>query len=161
MKFLYCVLYVALLGILCFPAGRLIARFPFRTDRFPFRQTRFEQEKKPYDRLHLKDWQNRVPDVSRILSSIVPRKELSTARPDREKLELMIRETCVAELVHVLLCFLGIPLLLLWPGAGGIVFFVLYVIPGNLPFILIQRYNRPRLLRLLSVQNRKNETVGD
>ena len=64
-------------------------------------------------------------------------------------------ETCVAELTHALLCIAGLALLWLWPGTGGIVLFALYVLLGNIPFILIQRYNRPRLQKLLRAAERR------
>ena len=64
-------------------------------------------------------------------------------------LRQMINETCIAELTHFLLCFTGLVVFWLWPGAGGLVVWLIYCIFGNLPFIIIQRYNRPRLLRLL------------
>ena len=38
--------------------------------------------------------------------------------------------------------------LTLWPTVGGLAVVCLNIL-GNLPFILIQRYNRPRLARLL------------
>ena len=46
---------------------------------------------------------------------------------------------------------------LIWPGAGGIIVTVIYILLGNLPFIIIQRYNRPRLQRLYAMQQRKRE----
>ena len=60
----------------------------------------------------------------------------------------MIRETCAAELTHLLEAVAGLWCLHLWPGVGGVVMASLCILI-NLPFILIQRYNRPRFLRLL------------
>ena len=70
-------------------------------------------------------------------------------RPDEDTLRQMINETCIAELTHFLLCFTGLAVFRLWPGAGGLVVWLIYCLLGNLPFIIIQRYNRPRFLRLL------------
>ena len=64
----------------------------------------------------------------------------------------MIEETCVAELTHGLLCIAGLVLLAIWPGTGGVILTVIYIVFGNLPFLLIQRYNRPRLQKLLARQ---------
>jgi len=36
----------------------------------------------------------------------------------------------------------------------------MYILIGNLPFILIQRYNRPRLLRLLDRMQTKEMSVN-
>ena len=41
-------------------------------------------------------------------------------------------------------------------GAGGALFAAVYILFGNLPFLIIQRYNRPRLVRLLAMQQRRS-----
>ena len=64
-------------------------------------------------------------------------------------MEDMLLETCVAELTHAMLIVSGAALLWLWPGVGGIAVYAVYVLLGNVPFIMIQRYNRPRFARLL------------
>ena len=69
----------------------------------------------------------------------------------------MIQETCVAELTHALLCLAGIAVFWIWPGPGGLILFLIDVFLGNLPFILIQRYNRPRLIRLMAAAERREE----
>lgn len=148
MKFIVCILYLTILGLLCFPLGRLMARLSFSTDRFPFRAYPFERNGKIYEKLQIRSWQHNAPDISRLVPGIVPRKEIPR-RPDAQMLRRMVNETCVAELTHVLLCAAGLALLWLWPGAGGEILYAVYVLAGNVPFILIQRYNRPRLLRLL------------
>jgi len=67
----------------------------------------------------------------------------------------MIQETCVAEFVHLLLIFLGLGVLRLCPDAWGVILYALYVLLGNLPFVLIQRYNRPRLVHMLNGSRRR------
>jgi len=68
-------------------------------------------------------------------------------RFDRDYLARFILETCRAELAHVL-PFLFYPLCLLWnPWPANLIMF-LYAVLANVPFILIQRYNRARLLAL-------------
>lgn len=47
-----------------------------------------------------------------------------------------------------LLCIMGLGCPLIWKSIGGWILFALYLL-GNIPFILIQRYNRPKLVRLL------------
>ena len=154
MKIFYCFLYMALLGIFCFPFGRLLARHDFRADRFPFASLPFEQNGKLYERIGIRRWQNLVPDVSRVFPQIVPRKAMEN-NLNVSGLYRMVQETCVAELTHVLLCLTGFVLVWIWPGAGGVILYLIYVLFGNFPFILIQRYNRPRLLRILRMAERK------
>ena len=54
----------------------------------------------------------------------------------------------MAEFIHVLLSILGFGAVFIWPGVWGWVIAIVYFLGGNLPFIIIQRYNRPRLQRL-------------
>lgn len=143
---LSCLLYLAGIGILSFAVGRLLPKKWFNPRAFPYRAFPFEKEGLLYRRLYIHKWQNRIPDMSRILPGVMPRKAI-VGKPDAGKLDVMLRETCVAECIHAVLCFCGFFCLHLWLGAGGIVVSVLYFL-GNLPFILVQRYNRPRLLRL-------------
>ena len=42
------------------------------------------------------------------------------------------------------------------PGTGGAVVTAIYILFGNLPFLIIQRYNRPRLQKLLAAQQRRS-----
>lgn len=141
-----CVLYFLLTGALAFPLGRLLSRRRFDPDRWPYRSYSFEQNGTLYLRLRIDRWQAKVPDMSRIFPRFMPPKRMTGYSP--ALLQTMIQETCVAELVHRLLCLTGLHCTQLLPGAAGIVIWFLYVFLFNLPYILIQRYNRPRLLRL-------------
>ena len=113
----------------------------------PYSAFRWEHKGAVYQRLGIRHWQSRIPDMSRILPGIMPAKKIS-GPVSRLQLETMLRETCVAEWIHALLGLLGFGCLRLWPGPGGVMVSVLYLL-GNLPFILVQRFNRPRLVRLL------------
>ena len=64
-----------------------------------------------------------------------------------EEVRYLLDETCIAELIHGLLCVAGLHCMDYWPGAGGMIFAVLYLV-GNLLFVCIQRHNRPRLVRV-------------
>lgn len=155
--FFKCFLYLVLTGLLAFFAGRLLSRHHFNAGAFPFRCFGWEQKLHRLLRVH--DWQNRVPDMSRIthrlFPGLMPQKKLTTQ--NRSDIPLMIQETCIAGLIHAVLCLTGLACLRLWPGAGGIIITAVYIIFGNIPFIIIQRYNRPRLMKLLAAQRRRKE----
>lgn len=51
----------------------------------------------------------------------------------------------MAETTHFLVAVMGLYCAKIWRG-GGLILSLLYFI-WNLPFVLIQRYNRPRLIR--------------
>ena len=131
MQFFQCACYLAGLGVLSFVLGRLVPKTWFDYTRFPYRAYAFERDGKVYESLGIARWQSRVPDMSRLFPRLMPPKKMPP-RPDAQTLLVMIRETCAA----------------FWPGVWGIVLYLVYAIFGNLVFIIIQRYNRPRLVRL-------------
>lgn len=141
-----CFWYLIATGAISFLIGRIIPKGWFRADAFPYRAYDFEKNGKLYESLNIRHWQNRLPDMSRILPGWMPAKNM--AGDYKARLPQMLQETCVAELIHTLLCISGLYCLKLWPGAGGVLTVILYITFFNLPYILIQRYNRPRLLRL-------------
>ena len=147
MEIFRCLIYFAIIGVLSFVIGRMMPKRWFRYDAIPYRSARFEKEGAIYNKLNIKSWQNKVPDMSRIFPKLMPAKRLGS-KTDAETLKTMLQETCIAELTHGVLCFTGLHFVSIWQGAGGIVLAVLNML-GNLPFILIQRYNRPRLAKLL------------
>ena len=144
--FLRCALHVGVAGVVMRYLGNLYDREWFSCDKFPFRPFSWEKQGKLYRRLRVKKWKDRVPDASKRHKDMYEKK-VST-RPDKENLRRLIQETCVAEIVHYQLILLSLPVLRIWPGWGGIICFGLCVV-GNLVFAIIQRYNRPRLVRAL------------
>lgn len=154
MGFVNSMIYFAFLGVVSFVLGRLLPKEWFCYDAFPYGPFGWEQGGAVYNRLHIRRWQNAVPDMSRIFRRWMPPKKLSGC-PTAETLERMLQETCVAEFTHLWLCAAGLACLWIWPGAGGAALTVVYIALGNLPFILIQRYNRPRLAKLMEKVRRK------
>ena len=145
MGLLGCLIYIAAVGLFSFIFGRLIPRELLDENSFPFRAFEFEKNGRIYDSICIKNWMNRLPDMSRILPRIMPTKKLDGKMT--EKLPIMIKETCMAELIHVLLIPSGFVCLFIWRGTGGAIVTALYEI-FNFLFILIQRYTRPRLMGL-------------
>ena len=66
----------------------------------------------------------------------------------------LLQETCVAETVHWALIALSPLFLVLMEPVYNVIACLLYICPGNLPFIAIQRYNRPRLAAIYERQLR-------
>ena len=154
MGLLRCVIYLAFTGIAAFILGRLLPKCWFRGDAFPFRCRMWEQ--KLYKALHVKVWQDKVPDMSRLLPSLMPPKKLTA--DTFSDLPRMIQETCVAEFVHMILIPIGFTCRTVCTGSASLILSILFAL-GNVPFILIQRYNRPRLLRLYAILNRSSNVL--
>ena len=92
--------------------------------------------------------------MSRIFPEIMPSKKLPR-KFDPAQIQEMIVETCIVECVHGFLCLAGLGCLFFWKGPGGICAAVLYAL-GNIPYCLIQRYNRPKLVKILESLSKKN-----
>ena len=133
MGFLRCCVYYGILAVVSFFIGRLLPKSWFHGDKFPYRCASWE---------------------AKIVPKLIPAKKLGT--DFRAQLPRMIEETCVAEFTHFVLILLGFYALRLWPGTGGAVVTAIYILFGNLPFLIIQRYNRPRLQKLLAAQQRRS-----
>lgn len=146
MKLLKCTIYLMGAGVVGFFVGRLFSLFRLKPDRGLFRCFDFEKNGMLYEKLNIRRWQARVPDMSKIFPKLMPPKNLSGNYEDR--LPVMIQETCVAELTHIVVSVLGLPCLWMWSGVGGVAITAIFIIFLNVPYILIQRYNRPRLIRL-------------
>lgn len=143
-------LYLAALGILAHPVGQALPRSCFDPQRFPYRCGPWEKNGRIYERLGVRRWKNKVPDMSRLLPDMV-KKRLGQANTLR-----LIQETCAAECIHWWLLLLSVGILPLWRSPWCWVLWLLYNLLGNLPYIIIQRYNRPRLLRLAEKEKRRS-----
>lgn len=145
MPFLQSVLYVAMLGVLSHIIGEALPRRWFHYEQFPFAVWRWEMNGNIYEKIHIQDWKDHMPDMSRIMKNMVP-KRLGMC-PTSDDVYLLIQETCVAEVVHVCLCILSPVIYFFWKNKVGFWLSCL-VIFCNIPFIMIQRYNRPNLVAL-------------
>ena len=95
--------------------------------------------------------------MSTLPNKLMPKKvNLHITAADVDKL---VKESCVAELIHYLLCVFSIGIYNIWEDGTGIVLAVLYVLFGNVPYIIIQRYNRPNFISLrdrLKIREERN-----
>ncbi len=146
MNFLYAVIYIAVLGIASHFAGQALPRAHFSAERFPYRAAAWENGGRVYEKLGIKRWKDFLPDMSRIMPDMLKKKITKSSRT--EGYGALIAETCVAECVHWWLIVLSAGIFLFWHGAWALLFWLVYNIFGNVPFIIIQRYNRPRLVLL-------------
>ena len=141
-----CFRYLLISSLVGFFLGRLLPKRWFRADCFPFKPYPFEQKGHYYLKFGIRYWYQRVPDMSKIVPILMPKKNLSGDYKDR--LYLLLQETCIAEFVHLVLCSTSFYCFAIWPGIGGGVCIFLYIVFFHFPYIMIQRYNRPRLMRL-------------
>ena len=145
MGFWNCFEYCAFIAIVAFFIGRILPKRWFHAEMFPYASYSFEKNGKIYDRLHIRAWKDRMPDMSRVMKDMVP-KRVGKA-PHAEHVWVLVQETCRAESVHLALCVLSLGIFFFWMNWIGALLGALVAV-CNIPFILIQRYNRPRLVSL-------------
>ncbi len=156
MQFLKCALLLLWNGIALFVLGRLLPKRWFNYRAIPYRSWKVEDHGKIYTKIKIQKWQSLLPDMSRIFPALMPAKKIDH-RPSDAELNRMLRETCIAEFIHLMLCITSLEGLDILPGALGAAVYAVYVLLGNLPFILIQRWNRPRLAAMLESSRRRVE----
>lgn len=145
MKLLMSIVYVAVIGILAHYIGESLPRSLFSEYNFPYRTYKWENDGKVYNRLNIKKWKTHLPDMSRIMRDMLPKKVSFDATSS--SINALIKETCVAECVHYWLCIFSVGIYLIWKNYIGVILAFVFVV-CNLPFIMIQRHNRPHLIKL-------------
>ena len=126
--------------------------FPKQVDLqgFWFRERKWE--KQCYKRLRVRKWAKRVPTFK-------PEQfDLDTHTPEE-----LARQMCLSEVVHEVIVLCGFLSLLFCfffddPLANLAPFLITAILAGlyDLQFVILQRYNRPRVVRLIERARRKN-----
>ena len=100
----------------------------------------------------IRHWKDRLPDAAGWFGGGFAKRHLG--RPEPEHLRRFIVETWRGELCHwSALAF--VPVFFLWNPWWGDLVIVAYALAANLPCILAQRHNRPRLRRMLRMRTKK------
>lgn len=104
-------------------------------------------EQKLYDRLQVKRWKDNMPTY-----------DMATFDPHIHSWDEIAQAMCQSELVHETNVIFSFPPLLaaIWAGAFP-VFLITSVLAAcyDLLFVIMQRYNRPRIIRLIRRQTGK------
>lgn len=142
MKLVYSAVYIAISGFIFYLIGEAMPRKWFSEDKFPYSDYKWERKGKIYDKLKIKKWKSKLIDMSKIFATMIPKSVALNVTP--AQLSALIKETCVAEFIHYVLCLTSAGVYYIYRDAKGIFVWFLCVL-GNIPFILVQRYNRPHL----------------
>lgn len=139
-------------GIPAFFLGEKLPRSMFDPERFPFKSFKWEDEGRIYDKLGIQKWKTHVPDMSKAIRRTFSKQ--GNMMRDPEHLRRLVKETCSAETVHWILILVSPVFPILMEEAG--VLSMIIDILGNLIFVIIQRYNRPRVLKIIQrIEKRK------
>ena len=115
----------------------------FNLDSVGFRIHSFEKDL--YRRLNVKKW----------------KLHMITAKPEQfdlreNDMNVLLHNMAQAELVHRIIMVLSfVPILLIIPYGASVVFIVTSIVAAliDLQFVIIQRYNRPRVMRILEMKH--------
>lgn len=119
--------------------------------RWWFRTRRWEHGGEFYKKaLGIDHWKAKLPAFAGLTH--FSKKHLDGSDPDY--LQRFILETCRSESNHVR-AIISVLVFKLWTPLGLWLICVILALIGNIPFICIQRYNRPRLMRLAAIEERR------
>lgn len=98
-------------------------------------------------RLAIRSWKDRLPEAGDLFEGGVSKRRLPAPNP--AGLERFVRETRRAERTHwtLLACT---PIFALWSPPVVLAAMATFALVANVPCLLVQRYNRARLLRVLA-----------
>jgi len=144
---LYFLIIIAALGVVSFVIGESIPRKWYHYDAFPFTPFAWEKNGQIYEKIGIRKWKDRVPDISKLVWFVVGKRV--NGLHDVNNMRRLIQETCSGEMVHIGLALVSPAFMILMPGGYGAVAMALYAV-ANILFAAIQRYNRPRLAHMLN-----------
>ena len=124
----------------------LLPRCWINPDSSYYKSRRWEQDGAVYQKyLNIRRWKDKLPAVNSL--NHFSKKSLKGASP--EYLRQFIVETCRGESHHVR-SIIETLLFIIWnpPLLFGVIFILSCM--GHIPFIIIPRYNRPRLRKMLA-----------
>ena len=144
LKILITAIYILVVGLGCFFAGLLVPREKIDENKFPFKAFKWEKSGAVYEKLHIKKWKSKLPEMSKITHLIFPKKlKKNMTSQDFDRL---VKESCVAEISHYVLCVFSLGIYYIWRGKLGAFLALTYNVIGNVTYIVIQRYNRPHFI---------------
>ena len=147
--------FVIHLGVVAVTTSIAVERFDPRS--WMFRTRRWERGGAFYERwFDVRKWKQRLPDAAGVLGARGFRKRRLDST-DSVYLRLFSRETCRAEITHIL-TMAWAPFFFLWNPVWVGWLMIAYATVENLPLVMAQRYNRARIERILA--RRASRQIG-
>lgn len=123
----------------------------FYYKKWMFRERRWENGGHIYEHLFgVKRWKAKLPDISDFIRWRFNKKHLTEI--GTHYISEFLRESCKSEFTHWMIIFSTLTFNL-WSDFFSTLPIFIFASILNLPYIIIQRYNRPRLIRLLKRNN--------
>ena len=144
-SFFFFALYVLGIGILAHFFGEALPR-NYCCEKGFFSCHAWEDEGNFYDHVfHVKKWKDHSFDLSKAFGDVQTKKP--GMQRDPEVYQMILQETCAAEITHWMLILFSPLMLLIVTKTGRFLLLICYI-TANLGDIIIQRYNRPRMFKV-------------
>lgn len=118
-----------------------------------FKSQRWERKGQIWqDLFHIQSWKQYLPDGTALLRTGYDKSNFK--KRDIDTLHRFILETKRGEMTHWI-SILPSGLFSLWNPPWAVCLMVFYAVVFNFPFIIVQRYNRPRLQRVYKRKKRR------
>jgi glycosyl-4,4'-diaponeurosporenoate acyltransferase len=127
-------------------AAHRLPRATVARDSWLTRPRPWERDGRWYERIGVRRWKRLLPDAGTVFRGGVSKRRLVGA--DVDSLRRLAEETRRAELVHWTVPALA-PLFALWNPALLTLAMIVYAVLANAPCLIVQRYNRARLVRVI------------
>ncbi len=140
------VLFALLSVIISFICAKIPQKI-FSYRKWMFRERKWEKSGAIYQRIFkVKAWKRLLPELSDFIKSVLPKKyikEFSSAY-----LSKYLMESCRAEFTHWNIIISSF-VFCLWCEPKRSAMMILIAVALNMPYIIIQRYNRPRVIKMM------------
>ncbi len=137
-----------------FSVGLFAHRLPvdrLDRDRGLLRLRPAELDGRRFARLRVKRWKDRLPEAGSFFAGGFSKRRVVSRDP--AYLERFVVETRRAEVTHWLVMAIA-PVFVLWNPWWMVTIMCAYAFVANVPCLVVQRYNRARLYRVLERQKR-------
>lgn len=132
--------------VLTLVATRLPERYYYYKN-WIYKERKWEKRGKFYqDVFKVKKWKDHLPELADFIKSVFPKKFIKGFKG--EFISRYLTESCKAEFTHWCIIFSTV-FFLIHDDISTFFYMLLIAMILNLPFIIIQRYNRPRLVAIM------------
>jgi hypothetical protein len=143
-KFLTNIILFVIFSIAITLLSNILPSSIYSSKNWLLRERKWERNGEFYQRtLKVKYWKKFLPELSDFVKSVFPKKELKEFSKDY--LQKYLLENCKSEITHWCIIFSSL-LFFLWAEFGQSSLILILAVVLNLPYIVIQRYNRPRII---------------
>lgn len=134
----------------------------FNENNFLFKERKFESSF--YRKIKVTKWKNKLPDAGKLIHF---QRDSLPQDIDENYINRFIKECCIAELGHLAVGIIGFASLFfvfLIPGDKKLEHLLIFLLLAvmdffiQMLFIIIQRYNRPRLIKLRKLYSKGYKT---